>query len=569
NRFEANRRYYQDKFCQLKLERHRRDYCGHCAGNACAYFAPRELIQIRLPSSATDGNTHRRTERTRRQPRAPVARSTPMPQIQQLPATSLYPLAESSPLVSCIMPTYNRRPFIPRAIRYFLQQDYSRRELIIVDDGSEPVHDLIPDDPRLRYLRLDRKHTVGAKRNLACQQAQGDIIVHWDDDDWMAPRRLRYQVKNLRAAQADICGLNRVLFYDPRLERAWEYIYPTSDKPWVAGGTLCYTRAFWQQHPFPDLNVGEDSRFVWSTPAKRLLALPDQTFYIALVHPGNTSLKRTSDQRWHPYPAGVIRTLLNEDWGFYQAPMHGAPLVSCIMPTYNRRRFVSQAVQYFLRQDYPHRELIVVDDGSDSVGDLLPNAPNIRYIRLPEKRSIGAKRNLACEAARVAIIVCWDDDDWYAPQRISHQVAALRDGEADVTGLDSSLLFSLPSRQFWSYTAQLHSRMFAQGIVGGTAAFRKRFWDQGVRFPDASLAEDAAFLHALVRRGARLARLANAGTFIYVRHDQNSWRFTPGHFLDGSGWQRVEPPSFLPEPDREFYGVGSHAANAHGDVYQA
>jgi hypothetical protein len=81
----------------------------------------------------------------------------------------------------------------------------------------------------------------------------------------------------------------------------------------------------------------------------------------------------------------------------------------------------------------------------------------------------------------------------------------------------------LSSRQFWSYTPPLHSRLFALGIVGGTAAFRKRFWDQGVRFPDASLAEDAAFLHALGRRGAGLARLAEDQEF-YRRLK----RITPG-----------------------------------------
>jgi O-antigen biosynthesis protein len=251
--------------------------------------------------------------------------------------------------------------------------------------------------------------------------------------------------------------------------------------------------------------------------------------------PGNTSPKHTTDQRWHPYPAIEIRTLLGADGEFYQGGIHDPLMVSCIMPTYNRRRFVPQAIQYFLRQDYPHRELIVVDDGSDPIGDLIPRGAAIRYMYLPRKQSIGAKRNLACDVARGVIIVCWDDDDWYAPNRLTYQTAALLDGKADATGLDRGLLLSLPSRQFWTYSAHLHNRMFAQGIVGGTLAFWKRLWDQGTRFPDASLAEDAAFLRALMRRGARIARLENAGTFIYVRHDQNSWRFTPGHFLDGGG----------------------------------
>jgi len=48
------------------------------------------------------------------------------------------------PVVSCIMPTYNRRKFVPQAIRYFLRQSYEPKELLIIDDGSDPVNDLVP-----------------------------------------------------------------------------------------------------------------------------------------------------------------------------------------------------------------------------------------------------------------------------------------------------------------------------------------------------------------------------------------------------------------------------------------
>src|SRR5512137_1714402 len=83
-------------------------------------------------------------------------------------------------IVSCIMPTCNRRKFVPRAIQYFLRQDYPFRELIVVDDGTDGVRDLIPGDGRIRYIRIGKKLTIGAKRNLACEQAVGEIILHWD-----------------------------------------------------------------------------------------------------------------------------------------------------------------------------------------------------------------------------------------------------------------------------------------------------------------------------------------------------------------------------------------------------
>src|SRR5690349_11912252 len=110
--------------------------------------------------------------------------------------------------------------------------------------------------------------------------------------------------------------------------------------------------------------------------------------------------------------------------------MAARSLVSCTMPTRNRRRFVSQAISYFLRQDYRPRELIVVDDGEDAVGDLVPSDDQVRYVRLEQRLSLGAKRNLACGLARGELIAHWDDDDWSAPHRLSAQVEQLLDAQA-------------------------------------------------------------------------------------------------------------------------------------------
>ncbi|HXA86000.1 MAG TPA: glycosyltransferase, partial [Candidatus Dormibacteraeota bacterium] len=101
------------------------------------------------------------------------------------------------PLVSCIMPTADRRRFAPLAIQNFLQQDYPNRELVILDDGQDSIADLAPADPRVKYIRTTQRQTVGAKRNQCVQASQGNLIMHWDDDDWVAPYRIRYQVESL------------------------------------------------------------------------------------------------------------------------------------------------------------------------------------------------------------------------------------------------------------------------------------------------------------------------------------------------------------------------------------
>ena len=223
------------------------------------------------------------------------------------------------PLASCIMPTADRRPLIPQAIRHFLRQDYPSRELIILDDGTDSVADLIPQDERIRYLRLARKLSMGVKHNLACEMARGEIIVHWDDDDWMSSRRISYQVHELLQQPAEsICGLSRILFFDPRAQCAWEYKYP-GGRPWVIGSTFCYHKRFSERNHFPDMNEGADTTFVWNLHDINVHAHSDHTFYVGTVHAHNTSPKRTDSVGWRPMPYADVRRLMDDqDWSFYQ-----------------------------------------------------------------------------------------------------------------------------------------------------------------------------------------------------------------------------------------------------------
>ena len=62
------------------------------------------------------------------------------------------------------------------------------------------------------------------------------------------------------------------------------------------------------------------------------------------------------------------------------------------MPTTSDRLpFVQQSIKYFLRQDYPNKELVVVEDGSEAMTGLVPDDPQVRYVHLPLRRAPRAK----------------------------------------------------------------------------------------------------------------------------------------------------------------------------------
>ncbi|MDT7604354.1 MAG: hypothetical protein QOF61_2351 [Acidobacteriota bacterium] len=268
------------------------------------------------------------------------------------------------------MPTADRRPFVARAVEYFLRQDYPNKELIVVDDGAEAVADLMPVDERVRYFRLDRKLTVGAKRNFACEQARGEIVAHWDDDDWHAPRRLSYQVGSLVREGAQVCGIRTLLFYDVRSGRAWQYVYPASRKVWVSGSSLCYRRAFWERNRFREINVGEDARFVWESRGGRIVALDDSTFHVGIIHGSNVSPKRTGGSYWKAYPAEKVRGLLGDDCEFYDALSSSAD-VSEHVPTPRSNQSSTRAP---VKGDAP-KALVAAAYG---VGDILRVTPLVR-----------------------------------------------------------------------------------------------------------------------------------------------------------------------------------------------
>ncbi len=541
--FEASKRHYQDKFCGARLRGEKNNYRSHCRGDACPNFAPASLIKVKQ-------------EFVKPEPPAVVRKvvpvATPKPLAGSRVETYSPPVEvtqiDSAPLVTCIMPTYNRRSFVPQAIRCFLRQDYPNLELLVVDDGTDAIADCVPESARIRYLRLNKKMTIGAKRNFAVEKARGEFIVHWDDDDWYPSTRVSTQIAALNERGSDICGSSQVTFYNATTDQAWEYRYAARGAAWVAGATLAYRRRFWQRNKFPNIQVGEDSRFVWSSAAKSICDLRQPTLCIATVHAGNTSRKDTGGVYWHRIASEPLRSLLGDEVHFYRAADPSWPLVSCIMPTFNRRAFVPHALEYFLHQDYPNRELIIVDDGADAIGDLAANLPGVRYIRLPSRKSIGAKRNLACQQARGEIIATWDDDDWYSPDRLRYQVMPIIAGQADLTGLENAFVLELATGHFWTTNPQLHEKLFAGNVHGGTIVYRKDLLQKGLRYPEVNLAEDAYLLRCATKRGLRLVRLSNPGVFVYVRHGRNAWReFAPGRFISPSGWQKISaPPAFPP-----------------------
>lgn len=110
------------------------------------------------------------------------------------------------PLVSVVMPTFNRARLLARALRSALNQTHGNLEIIVVDDAS---HDSTPDivkaiqDDRIRYIRHDSNRGGSAARNTGIRAARGDYIAFLDDDDEWESIKTEEQLKVLRGLGYD------------------------------------------------------------------------------------------------------------------------------------------------------------------------------------------------------------------------------------------------------------------------------------------------------------------------------------------------------------------------------
>jgi glycosyltransferase involved in cell wall biosynthesis len=209
------------------------------------------------------------------------------------------------------MPTRGRPEFAVEALTYWVAQTYPRLELVIVDDADAPSFPgPIMPEAGIQYHRLEHRLTVGAKRNLGCSRARGDIICHFDDDDISRPGRIADQVQRLLASEFKITGYNCMVFIDEAARRAWKY---SGLKYYAIGTSLCYWRTFWQTHPFPErMNVGEDNWMV-SRASGRIATVDAGDLMVARIHPGNTSPRDISGSEWkevsYPFDGNPLRQL--------------------------------------------------------------------------------------------------------------------------------------------------------------------------------------------------------------------------------------------------------------------
>ena len=261
------------------------------------------------------------------------------------------------------------------------------------------------------------------------------------------------------------------------------------------------------------------------------------------------------------------------------------PTISILTPTYNRRHTFRLAIENFYAIDYPQLKIewIIVDDGTDSIKDMLPKESRIKYYYIDEDKKkelydemvsnlninknskknskknklnkchkdgffnnrlpLGMKRNLCNKYASNKIRIHMDDDDYYPKESVSLRLAGLNYKDIDCafcttianfhTGLFKSIINEVPERI-----------PMDRGMSNNTLIYTKNFWEDK-HFNNQDLAfEGSNFINGRLRYCKILNYKEIVVGLIHKTNFSNRLKMPEG---DPNGWMfnRVSDKMFL------------------------
>jgi GR25 family glycosyltransferase involved in LPS biosynthesis len=216
------------------------------------------------------------------------------------------------PMVSIITPTYNRKNFVKLMIYNFFSQNYpaDKLEWIIVDDGTESISGMLPNDSRIKYYHFGEEENgvklpIGMKRNIGANlAAEGSIIVHMDDDDYYPPNSVRIRVMAILSSGKECVSCSAIANFN--IKRMISMInvppYDMSYEKRVSEACLCYTKGFWERQKYNNRAICSEAEDFIGGRTGEVVDTDWQGIIISLRHSGNMSNRNEMTEEpngWH------------------------------------------------------------------------------------------------------------------------------------------------------------------------------------------------------------------------------------------------------------------------------
>lgn len=418
-----------------------------------------------------------------------------------------------------------------------LYQDLSDTEIIVVDNfGCETTRDFVQNWTGARYIRLDEVVGTAAGRDLLFREGQGEAILCCDSHVLFVPGAIARLKQYYRDHPGTCDLLQGPILYDdlhnisthfkPEWSAQMWGVWANDERgldpdaepfeiPMQGLGVFSARKAAWPGFNPDFRGFGGEEGYIhekFRQAGGRCLCLPWFRWMHRFGRPKGVPYPLSVDDKFRNYLIGHselgldLAPIIDHFSGYLATeridailaelnltrppkpivyktapPLEYSPLVSCICLTYNRAPdhldLLDEAVESFLRQDYPNKELIVLND---TPGQLLEcDAPGVIVINLPQRLpSLGEKFNEAITYANGAMIAPWDDDDISLPWRLSRSVELLGAGDYLNPGL------------YWFLDGQGLAHTESTGVGHFTSLLSREAFDRVGGYPAVSLGVD-------------------------------------------------------------------------------
>lgn len=216
---------------------------------------------------------------------------------------------------------------------------------------------------------------------------------------------------------------------------------------------------------------------------------------------------------------------------FYQS--NKPPLVSVIIPTYNRAHLLSRALDSVLYQGFFDYEIIVVDDASsDKTISLLKKyqqkTNKIKVFRHSENKGVSAARNTALKYARGKYVILLDSDDFALPNMLKTEVEFMLNHPTYDLGIPKKSAFNGNKVNFlyeWHY--DVHEFLDGNHLGNVGNIFKRDFIKKhNIRYKEGQIcAEDYYFWIQMIQKGAKIIKIESVEPIVAFRvHHENNYK---------------------------------------------
>lgn len=227
--------------------------------------------------------------------------------------------------------------------------------------------------------------------------------------------------------------------------------------------------------------------------------------------------------------------------------MNNTPLISAKCITYGRVGMLEESLHSFLQQDYPNKEMIIVNDYPEQ--KLIFDHPQVKIVNLDYTFSvIGKKENFATELCKGDIICQWDDDDVALPNHLNNVARLFTDG-VNILHWQTGVFYDEPNIKTVGWIGN-------SGIV-----FRKSAWEAVGKHPLENAGYDMTFVDKLHAHGGRL--------FATMPKEEASWFYMwggRGYHMSGQGDDGPGKPNIIQRHSLHIENLRRQGKIPTGDV---